>query len=158
MLTLGHRLLPNPASNLRAEPVGCSRFAIYRWVLKRDNLIWASAQQQLCTLTLACSMACTADVFLSVSQNILLHADAACNDASYGPLFATLQAEAAGELDKRCMLCLLLILEKVKGPGSKWGPYIDFLPAAYGMLHIPQQAKFCQLWLASSYLRLKRQL
>ena len=130
MLISGHRLLPNPASSLRTQSVGCSRLAIYRWVFRRYLFISASA------LSLACSTACTAGVFLSIPQDILLHADAAQNDSSYGPLFAALQAEAAGELDKRCMLCLLLILEKVKGQGSKWAPYIDFLPAVYGMLHI----------------------
>ena len=75
---------------------------------------------------------CAADAFLRVPQDTLLHVGAAQRDPVYGPLFSQLELQANAEMDARYMLCLLLILERAKGPKSAWAPYIDFLPTAYG--------------------------
>lgn len=36
------------------------------------------------------------------------------------------------DTDPRHVLCVLLILERARGPSSEWAPYIDILPQAYG--------------------------
>jgi hypothetical protein len=55
-----------------------------------------------------------------------------------------LQEEAGPELDQRCLLVLLLVLERCRGQDSFFAPYCNILPATYGeqrkeALLLPQQ-------------------
>lgn len=63
----------------------------------------------------------------------MLHAGLASEDPTYGKAFCALLAEVASELADRFVLCLVLLVERIKGDASKWKPYITMLPTAYGV-------------------------
>jgi len=64
---------------------------------------------------------------------MLLHAGVALADPDYGAAFsALLQEEDGAALDARSLLVLQLVVERCRGAGSRWAPYVSFLPAAYG--------------------------
>ena len=65
-------------------------------------------------------------------QRLLLHAGICSQDPTFGEAFSQLKAEAGDALDSRHLLCLLLIIERAKGPDSLWHPYINYLPETYG--------------------------
>lgn len=62
----------------------------------------------------------------------MLHAGLATADAAYGAAFRALLAEAGSELADRFVLCLVLLVERLKGDASAWAPYINMLPKTYG--------------------------
>jgi len=66
---------------------------------------------------------------LRVPQRLLLHESVALADVRFGGAFRALRAEAGPGLDARAALCLLLLLERARGPASAWAPYVDVLPA-----------------------------
>jgi len=67
-----------------------------------------------------------------VPQRLLLHESVALADVRFGGAFRALRAEAGPGLDARAALCLLLLLERARGPASAWAPYVDVLPDTYG--------------------------
>jgi len=69
---------------------------------------------------------------LRVPQRLLLHESVALADVRFGGAFRALRAEAGPGLDARAALCLLLLLERARGPASAWAPYVDVLPDTYG--------------------------
>lgn len=77
-------------------------------------------------------MLCGAGCFLRVPQRLLLHEGSAYADADFGAAFCALRAEAGAALDRRLVLCLLLLLERARGDASAWAPFIRVLPASYG--------------------------
>lgn len=63
---------------------------------------------------------------------MVLHPGLALNDAEYGTAFRRLLLEDLGDSpDPRHVLCLLLLVERARGPASPWQPYISTLPEAY---------------------------
>ena len=68
-------------------------------------------------------------------QRLLLHEGTAYADAEFGAAFGALRAEAGAALDRRLVLCLLLLLERARGDASAWAPFIRVLPASYGTPH-----------------------
>ena len=65
-------------------------------------------------------------------QRLLLHEGTAYADAEFGAAFGALRAEAGAALDRRLVLCLLLLLERARRDASAWAPFIRVLPASYG--------------------------
>ena len=73
-----------------------------------------------------------AGCFLRVPQRLLLHEGTAYADAEFGAAFRALRAKAGAALDRRLVLCLLLLLERARGAASAWAPFLRVLPASYG--------------------------
>ncbi|KAK9841658.1 hypothetical protein WJX74_009604 [Apatococcus lobatus] len=69
--------------------------------------------------------------FVSVPQKVLLLAFAGLSDAVYGPLLQRLMDKNDKTLDERYLLCLSLLIERCKGPGSARAPYLDILPSSF---------------------------
>lgn len=63
----------------------------------------------------------------------MLHAGLATADPIYGGAFCALLTEVGTELADRFVLCLVLLVERIKGSASTWAPYITMLPTAYGV-------------------------
>lgn len=73
-----------------------------------------------------------AECAIRVPQSLMLHSGLATADATYGAAFRALLAEAGSELADRFVLCLVLLMERLKGGDSAWAPYINMLPTTYG--------------------------
>ena len=69
---------------------------------------------------------------MRVPQRLLLHEGVAYLDRDFGPAFRRLREEAGPALDKRLVLCLLLLVERARGAASAWAPYVNVLPSSYG--------------------------
>ena len=74
-----------------------------------------------------------AECAIEVPQSLLLHAGLATADTDFGAAFSALAAEVGRELADRFLLCLVLLVERVKGASSAWSPYISMLPQTYGL-------------------------
>lgn len=91
----------------------------------------------------------TAVAFITIPQQLLLHAGLCHGDGASGEAFSKLKAEAGLEMDDRHLLCLLLIVERAKGISSKWHPYISYLPQTYGTSPQLQMCAFTAISLPS---------
>lgn len=74
---------------------------------------------------------CVAEKQACVSSCINTHGYACCAVVC---MCRQLHVELGGStvLDQRCLLVLLLVLERCKGSTSAFAPYIDMLPTSYG--------------------------
>ena len=68
---------------------------------------------------------------MRVPQCLLMHEGMAYLDRDFGPAFRRLREEAGPALDKRLVLCLLLLVERARGAASAWAPYVNVLPTSY---------------------------
>ena len=72
---------------------------------------------------------------VQIPQHLLLRASAVGSlESDLYPEFQALKSRSELAREERAILVLLLLLERAKGPASKWATYINFLPKTYGAL------------------------
>ena len=159
-------LLPRRRSSLRTAPTHCralgraSQPPCSRWVVRTTASSSANPTScravrlsECCRRDQNCSASCRAvtelgsravsraECIVRVPARCLLRVAVGLEDLQYGKAVHALRDESGPELDTRYLLCLVLLLERAKGPASAWAPYINALPATYSEPRVTQQSR-----------------